>query len=239
VSRAHFVRTIVRHDARLIARIKADREDVLRWKAQVDDKAHEIGALKQELSVRQAEETGDVVRQRAVLAEARASRAQWEDELDALQEDSARIAARLRALEATPIGRARRLIAFAGGFLRPVAGAIVSGFGSRFHPILRRTRLHTGVDFAAGSGTPIAAAAGGVVVFSGVLRGYGNVIVVDHGGGVSTLYAHCSERLVGEGAPVGRGQIIARVGATGLATGPHLHFEVRRNGEPVNPLGAL
>jgi murein DD-endopeptidase MepM/ murein hydrolase activator NlpD len=230
---------VVRYDATLIAGIKADREDVLRWKAQVDGRAREVEGLKQELAARQAEETQALLEQRALLAEARANRAEWEDELDALQEDSTRIAARIRALQETPGGRARRMVTFVGGFIRPVGGAIVSGFGSRFHPILHRTRLHAGVDFASGEGTPIAAAAAGVVVFSGTMRGYGNVVVIDHGGGVSTLYAHCSALLVGDGANVRRGQVIARVGATGLATGPHLHFEVRKNGAPVNPLAAL
>lgn len=239
VSRARFVRTIVRYDAQLIAEIKADREDVLRWKNQVDAARAKAETIKKRLAERQADETTDVVRQRAVLAEAREARATLEDELDALQEDSSRIASRIRSLEDTPEGRARRLIAFTGSFIRPVPGSIISRFGMRFHPILHRSRLHTGVDMSGRTGTPIAAAAAGVVVYSGSLRGYGNVVVVDHGGGVSTLYAHCSALLVGDGAQVAKGQIIGRVGATGLATGPHLHFEVRKNGAPVNPLGAL
>ncbi|MBC8101256.1 MAG: M23 family metallopeptidase [Cytophagales bacterium] len=109
----------------------------------------------------------------------------------------------------------------------------------RFHPILHYSRLHAGVDFGAGTGTRIQAAGGGVVVFSGTMQGYGNVVVVDHGGGITTLYAHCSARLVREGENVARGQTIARVGSTGLATGPHLHFEVRKNGAPINPQGAF
>jgi murein DD-endopeptidase MepM/ murein hydrolase activator NlpD len=239
VTRAHFVRSILRYDARLIAQIKADREEVLRWKAQVDRKAGQVEGLKRELGARQADEAADVVRQRTVLAEARERRAQLEDALDTLQHDSARIATRIRALEETPVGRARRLIPFTGSFLRPVAGAITSGFGMRFHPILHRHRLHAGVDFAAAAGTPIYAVAGGVVVFAGSMRGYGNVVVIDHGGGISTLYAHCSVLLISESASVKQGQPIARVGSTGMSTGPHLHFEVRKNGTPVNPLGAL
>lgn len=239
VGRAHFVRTIVRHDARLIADIKQDREAVLRAKRQIDVKTREGVHLQQELAARHADESADVGRHKTVLAEARACRAAFEDELNALEADSAAIAARLRALHETPLGRVRRQRTFTGGFLRPVPGGVVSSFGMRFHPLLHRARLHAGIDLAGATGTPIRAAAGGVVVFSGALRGYGNVVVVDHGGGVSTLYAHCSARLVADGQTIARGQAIARVGATGLATGPHLHFEVRKNGAPVNPLGAL
>ena len=239
LTRAYFIKAVVRYDARLIEDIKADREAVLRWKARVDEKASEVETLRRDLASQQAEEWRDVVQQKSLLAEARARRAELEDTLNALEEDSAHIAARLRALDATPEGRARRLVAFTGGFVRPVPGGIVSNYGMRFHPILKRSRLHAGVDMSGSTGTPIVAAAAGTVVYAGRMRGYGNVVVVDHGGGVSTLYAHCSAVLVNDGATVARGQNIARVGATGLATGPHLHFEVRKNGSPVNPLSAL
>jgi murein DD-endopeptidase MepM/ murein hydrolase activator NlpD len=235
VSRAQVVRAIVRYDARLVAAIKADREEVLRWKRQADEKAREVAQLLLELGARQDAEAKDTIRQRQVLAEARALRTQLEKELRALEADSSQIAARLQALEFTPAGIARRAIAFRGGFIRPVPGPVVSRYGMRFHPILKYKRLHAGVDFGSGSGTPIVAAASGTVVFSGRMGGYGNVVVVDHGGGISTLYAHCSARLVREGQAVTQGQTIARVGATGLATGPHLHFEVRKNGSPINP----
>ncbi len=234
VGRAQFVRTIVRYDALLIAQIKSDRLDVLRWKREVTSKANEIAYVTQELSTKQNAEAQATQKRRAVLAEAQKQRAAWEQELSALQADSDQIANRLRA--AQTVGN---LVPFSGGFIHPVPGPVVSTFGMRFHPILHYSRLHAGVDFGASSGTPIAAASGGTVVFSGTIRGYGNVVVVDHGGGISTLYAHCSARLVNEGATVTQGQTIALVGATGLATGPHLHFEVRKNGAPVDPLQAL
>jgi murein DD-endopeptidase MepM/ murein hydrolase activator NlpD len=239
VSRAYVVRTVMRYDAQLIAQIKADRADVLKWKAQADAKTAQVAKQTQDLAVRQAEESQETVNQRALLAEARERRAEWENALQSLEDDSEAVAARLRALEATAFGQARRLIAFTGNFVRPVSGPIISSFGPRYHPILHYTRLHAGVDFAAGHGSPIYSAGDGVVVFAGQMRGYGNVLIVDHGSGVSTLYAHCSALLVGDGVNVAKGQNIARVGATGLATGPHLHFEVRKNGSPVNPVGAL
>jgi murein DD-endopeptidase MepM/ murein hydrolase activator NlpD len=92
------------------------------------------------------------------------------------------------------------------------------------------------VDIAAPYGTSIVASAGGVVIFSGWMRGYGKTVMIDHGGGVSTLYAHCSALLVGEGQDVRQGQVVARVGMTGFTTGPHVHWEKRINGSPVNPL---
>lgn len=239
VTRAHFVRSVVRYDASLVDKIKASRAEVMAWKAQVDAKTAQVALLQRTLSLRQEEETQDVLQQHQVLVEAKARRAEFESSLNTLQGDSATITARLKALEETPVGRARRLIAFSGGLIHPVKAPIVSGFGMRFHPILHYSRLHAGVDFAAGTGTPIMAAGDGLVVFSGVMHGYGNVVVVDHGGGISTLYGHCSARLVREGETVTKGQAIARVGSTGLATGPHLHFEVRKNGTPVDPQGAF
>lgn len=123
-----------------------------------------------------------------------------------------------------------------GRLLMPISGGrLGSGFGMRMHPILKYKRMHKGVDIGARSGTPILAAADGVVITSTAMRGYGKVIVLAHGGGVSTLYAHCSALLKGNGARVKRGEMIARVGSTGLSTGPHLHFEVHVNGKAVNP----
>jgi murein DD-endopeptidase MepM/ murein hydrolase activator NlpD len=124
-------------------------------------------------------------------------------------------------------------------FIWPVNGAVVSQFGFRIHPIFGTERFHSGIDVNAGSGTPIAASAGGVVITSGWMDGYGNTVIIDHGGGFATLYAHQSQVAVSVGQSVNQGEIIGYVGSTGWSTGPHLHFEVRIGGAPVNPLGYL
>jgi murein DD-endopeptidase MepM/ murein hydrolase activator NlpD len=116
---------------------------------------------------------------------------------------------------------------------------VSSTFGLRVHPVYGGARLHSGIDFAAPHGTPIYAAGDGVVVWAGPRGGYGNTVVVDHGGAVATLSAHMSRMAVIEGDVVTRGQIIGFVGSTGTSTGPHLHFEVRLAGTPVDPLGWL
>jgi len=117
----------------------------------------------------------------------------------------------------------------------PVIGEVTSPFGQRVHPISGDSRFHTGVDLRAPSGSPIRAAAEGIVREAGKRGGYGNAVELDHGDGTSTLYAHASSLLVKPGQHVGRGEPIALVGQTGQATGPHLHFELRRNGHPVAP----
>jgi murein DD-endopeptidase MepM/ murein hydrolase activator NlpD len=105
--------------------------------------------------------------------------------------------------------------------------------------VLGTRRLHAGVDFGAGAGTPIVAADDGVVVSAGWLGGYGNAVIIDHTGGVATLYGHQSRLAVTSGASVSRGQVIGYVGSTGMSTGPHLHFEVRINGVPTDPMPRL
>jgi murein DD-endopeptidase MepM/ murein hydrolase activator NlpD len=126
-----------------------------------------------------------------------------------------------------------------GSLIYPVNGPITSPFGWRIHPILGYRKFHTGVDFGVGYGTPIRAADSGTVIYATWMGGYGNVIIVDHGDGLSTLYAHQSSLAVGTGARVTRGQTVGYVGSTGFSTGPHLHFEVRVNGNPVDPMGYL
>ena len=120
-------------------------------------------------------------------------------------------------------------------FDAPCAGRLTSGFGWRKDPFTGRRMFHGGIDIAARRGTPIEAAAGGTVVFSGWRRGYGRIVVIDHGDGLKTRYAHNSRNLVAKGDSVGKGQKIALVGKSGRTTGPHVHFEVERKGEKIDP----
>lgn len=130
-----------------------------------------------------------------------------------------------------------------GQLMRPIISGMSSNFGFRVHPIFHTRRFHSGVDFTGRTGTPIRAADGGRVIHSGWQGGYGKVVIINHGskGGrnMATLYAHMSRLGVSAGQSVGKGQVIGYVGSTGYSTGPHLHFEVRINGRPVNPLGYL
>lgn len=121
----------------------------------------------------------------------------------------------------------------------PVSGPISSPFGYRMHPVFHRMILHAGMDIAAASGTTVAAAASGTVIIAGWGGNCGNMITLDHQGGLSTTYCHLSQIFVGTGQEVQRGQAIGAVGATGDATGPHLHFQVMQNGNPVDPMGYL
>lgn len=116
------------------------------------------------------------------------------------------------------------------------SGYISSHFGYRKHPILKKTRFHSGVDFACKRGTPVLATADGIVTFSGWRSGYGRLVEILHPNGLATRYAHNQANLVKEGDQVRKGQVIAKVGSTGRSTGPHVHFEIRKDGKPINPL---
>lgn len=123
--------------------------------------------------------------------------------------------------------------------LWPAEGRLTSTFGNRKNPFGRGVQFHQGIDIANSSGTDIKAAAKGVVIFSGNKAGYGKVIIIDHGNNYSTLYGHNRKLLVKVGDKVEKGQIIAKMGSTGRSTGPHLHFEIHKNGNPINPLEVL
>jgi murein DD-endopeptidase MepM/ murein hydrolase activator NlpD len=151
------------------------------------------------------------------------------NQLAALEAQSTSIEQMLARRQAGQVRAARFLI------VRPVPGPIVSPFGLRYHPILKVWRMHTGDDLEAAWGDPIRAAADGVVVYAGPNGGYGNCTIVDHGNQYATLYAHQSSIAVSVGDTVHAGEIIGAVGATGLATGPHLHFEIRVLGNPIDP----
>ncbi len=236
VSRSYYVERIVDSDVRLVAAIRSDSRQLEDDKKELDAQQAEQQVLQADLETQREQYKADVEKKQSLLAEVQDTRETMEEALNELEQASNEIEARIRAQQETPRGRARLAKAWTGHFIKPADGPITSGYGSRFHPILHRTKMHTGVDIGAGYGASIRAAGDGEVIMSGYMRGYGNCVIIDHGGGVSTLYGHCSSLLVSEGQTVHQGQTVAKVGSTGLATGPHLHFEVRRNGTPVNPL---
>jgi murein DD-endopeptidase MepM/ murein hydrolase activator NlpD len=154
-------------------------------------------------------------------------------EMEGLQQASRALTARIQSAQSSaPVAPTSGAVSSAG-MIWPVSGPVTSGFGWRWG------RMHEGVDIAAPSGTPIVAAASGSVIYASWMSGYGNLVVVDHGGGLATAYAHLSGYAVGAGQGVAQGQTVGYVGCTGHCYGPHLHFEVRVNGSPVDPLGYL
>ena len=151
-------------------------------------------------------------------------------EVEMLQQVSSQLGAQIRAAQAQAPSSPQPS---SSGLIWPVNGPVTSPFGMRWG------RLHTGIDIGASTGTPIHAAAAGRVIIAGWVSGYGNLTVIDHGGGLATAYGHQSGFAVGAGAEVAQGEVIGYVGCTGHCFGPHLHFEVRINGTPVDPLGYL
>ena len=162
----------------------------------------------------------------------RVDRKQWEAQAAALAAESARIAA-VAAQAPPPAAIPAPTAAASSGYAWPVRGSIVSPFG------LRWGKLHAGIDIAAPAGTPVTASATGTVAYAGAMSGYGLIVVIQHSGGVSTAYAHNSSISVSVGQQVAQGQTIAAVGCTGHCFGDHVHFEVRVNGSPVDPMGYL
>jgi|YNPNPStandDraft_1061719.scaffolds.fasta_scaffold00530_13 murein DD-endopeptidase MepM/ murein hydrolase activator NlpD len=236
LTQAHYLKKILDADAELISQIKADKAAIERDKARQARRVEQIQGLQVRLEIERNQISELAERRRDQLIRIEHSKELYEKALDELLAKSAEIEAEIRRIQCTPAGRVRYARTFRGALIRPCVGRLTSPFGYRRHPITGVYKLHTGVDFAACAGTPIRAAADGVVIISGWNGAYGYAVVIDHGGGVSTLYGHCSSLLVSVGQHVRQGEIIARVGSTGLSTGPHCHFEKRIDGRPVNPL---
>jgi len=188
----------------------------------------EVRAEKQRLLISEKGLAAVRGRKKARLASVQESKAEYLHEVAGLQASSSQVTAQLQSSGSSSYSSTPS----SSGLIWPVNGPVVSGFGMRWG------RMHEGIDIAVGYGTPIHAAASGTVVFSGWMSGYGNFVIIDHGGGMATAYGHQSAIAVGLG-PVSQGQVIGYVGCTGHCFGPHLHFEVRINGSPVDPLGYL
>jgi murein DD-endopeptidase MepM/ murein hydrolase activator NlpD len=239
-----YVRTIADYDKRVAEEVSASKREVtisrartrrvrdsVRSQAQiVAVRVHQVRELRDELLASKGKLEDTRSRKKASLASLTTDEREEATEIDSLVQVSVELTAKIQAAQArTTVQRS----ASAAGLIWPVNAPITSPFGWRWG------RMHTGIDLGAAYGTPIAAAAAGSVIYAGWLGGYGNLTVIDHGGGLDTAYAHQSRIAVSAGESVAQGQIIGYVGSTGHSTGPHLHFEVRVNGQPVDPLGYL
>jgi murein DD-endopeptidase MepM/ murein hydrolase activator NlpD len=242
-----YLRDVGREDKRIALQVREARLAMKRTRARTARTRKQVAATTAAVEARVNEQR--VVRDRLVadqnaLASARSSRNQAltsvrsqesEDRknVENLQAESAQLTARIQAAQARSSSSQVSRPASSAGFIWPASGTLTSGFGWRWG------RMHEGIDIAAPTGTPISAAASGTVIYAGWMGGYGNLVVIDHGNGLATAYGHQSSIAVGSGTYVSQGQTIGYVGSTGHSTGPHVHFEVRVNGSPVDPLGYL
>jgi murein DD-endopeptidase MepM/ murein hydrolase activator NlpD len=235
-NRLELLRRVITQDMALIEKVKVERQIILEKKAQLEqDKAVILVYKEQAAGKRNTVDTKRQERQDMldnVLTEKEtADRAYAE-----LEQTSRDIEYMIQNLQ-NPASRGQ--VRASGVLIWPFAGEITSPFGWRIHPVFGTQKFHTGIDLGADYGDPIKAADSGVVIHADWLGGYGKAVIIDHGNGLQTLYAHNSELVVSNGQTVRKGQLISRAGSTGYSTGPHLHFEVRRNGSPTDPMGYL
>ncbi|HEV8339666.1 MAG TPA: peptidoglycan DD-metalloendopeptidase family protein [bacterium] len=235
VTRTHFLGAVMRADARLLAAYEADVAEYGRLYDELTGQQERTARLIEEARARRTELTGNVRAKAVLLTRIQRERSLYEQVVEDLERTDRELVALIRRLQAAQRPGVVPSLRFRN-MLLPTRGRFTSGFGIRRHPIFGVRRMHSGVDIAAPRGSAVLAAADGTVAYTGWFGGYGKIVIIDHGEGVSTLYAHLSSILTQEGRPVRRGQLIARVGSTGYSTGPHVHFEVRHNGVPVNPL---
>lgn len=236
-SRMFLLQRIIKSDVSLMEQMQKDAEEIAARKAQLDGQMQEIKATQNMLQAK----TDKVERLRnqraAMLSEAEAEEQQSQDEYERLLAVSEQIAAMLRNMEQN--GTVAEAPVVTNSYIWPCNGVITSPFGWRTHPIFGTTKYHSGLDIGVDYGTPILATNSGTVIYSGWLGGYGNAVMIDHGGGLVSLYAHNDSLNVYEGQYVNRGTCIAYAGSTGYSTGPHCHFEMRLHGEVVDPMGYL
>lgn len=246
LTRVRLIRSLVEGENTLVGDLADARDKVAQEKRQVAEDTRAARKVRDEVRTKRDELAtlrADQLAAQESTREARSAKKQalakiernirvWEAQEAQLAAESQGLAGVINGLAGNGDGKAT------GSMIWPCPGPVTSGFGWRVHPIFHVRKFHTGIDIGAGYGTPIKAADGGRVIYATWMSGYGNATIIDHGGGITTLYAHQSRLLITSGS-VTRGQVVGYVGSTGYSTGPHLHFEVRVNGNPVNPMGYL
>lgn len=232
VTRFDLLKNIVTKDVELFNQVRLIRDEINAKKTQLEDRRARIASFKSQSEAKRQEvqQVVNVVwdKKQETLRDLDLLERQ-EDQLQSISKElESRIFDLQRQMSFKRVGRL--------AFQWPVRGPISSPFGMRWHPILNKYKGHNGLDIAAPTGRNILSAESGSVIHSGWIEGYGYAVIIDHGDGVATLYAHASRLLVSQGQTVDRGMPVALVGSTGWSTGPHLHFEVRVKGVPQNPI---
>ena len=230
-SKIDMVRKIFNHDVDLLKYMREQRDAVEIKKKTLESHQAKMMAMAQNMEHKQKDlgkSRGEMTRVKSKLQQ---DNKQLEEQIDELNKYAQKIAEEIRKKQSKGQYVGGKLAWPAPGYTR-----VTSPFGNRIHPILKTKKMHTGIDVGIPSGKNIVAAGDGTVIHADWLGGYGKTVMIDHGGGIVTLYAHNSNLLVSEKDKVKRGDTISKAGSTGMSTGPHLHFEVRKNGEFVDPL---
>lgn len=233
LTRLDLIKKIIEADKRLFLEFKARQEEVARKKAELEEQKRLIDQERNNINQRRATIASRSGERRELLAKLEIEKKEYERQQNKLQKDSENLRREILAWEM----KNKKGFFGTGKFLWPTPSStyITDEFGWRIHPIFKTRRFHEGMDIGASMGANVLAADDGEVIFSGVYGGYGNTIILSHGGGISTQYSHLSKILVGEGKKVLKGDKIGLVGSTGISTGPHLHFGVIKDGQVVNP----
>lgn len=238
MTRMDVLKRIIKHDYDLIMKVTEEKATVENTRAQLEKDKAEAEVLVADAQAKKAKVEDKESEQQVLLDQAIYDRDTSERMYEEIMAASQEVANMIRRSQMSSAGYSGAP-AGAGGMIWPISGPITSEFGWRTHPIFGTARFHNGLDIGGDYGMPIYAAASGTVIYAGWISGYGNAVIIDHGGGVTTLYGHNDSLNVSEGENVAQGQVIAMCGSTGNSTGPHCHFEVRENGEPVSPYGYL
>ncbi|MTJ08973.1 murein hydrolase activator EnvC [Anabaena sp. UHCC 0204] len=244
ISRRYHLKLVYQADQQILGKLSQQANLLIKQRTEVEGQKNQIALIREQLLAQKADYQTQTQSQTELVQRLNSDRLALEAAQNQLEQDSQSLTlliqqkiAEQQALEAARAKTASKnvIIPGTGIFALPSNAPTSSPFGWRVHPILGYRRFHAGLDFAASHGSPIRAADSGTVIFSGWYGGYGKAVIISHSQGLTTLYGHSSELYVSEGQTVQKGQAIAAVGSTGLSTGPHLHFEVRRNGTPVDP----
>lgn len=238
LTRYYYLEQVLSQDQEIVQSVEEKHKVLQGEKKDLEQKKSHTQVLISQISQEQKSAAKQKTAQEAIVKKLQTDKAFYEESIRQFEKDSNEIEALIR--QSTATRKESAIVGSTGKMIWPVANhSISSNFGPRTHPVFKTVSNHSGIDFPSPSGSTIKAADGGKVLYAGWYGAYGRVVIIDHGKDIVTLYGHCSELYVEKGDQVRQGQKISAVGSTGYSTGPHLHFEVRVKGTPVNPIKYL